>query len=158
MLKLERIIENKTISETHLPLVQEKLDEMDRELKRSGYSEPDIHILYEIQVLIYGEQNQDEKLKDCLAEAVRIAGGPEALSSSLLRDYAKSALPVYIPFVRRSLTAVFLLNFFTLGLYGLIWFEKNWRAVKKAKPQKMWPYWRAIFSWFWALATFQRND
>lgn len=153
--KLEKHISDETIKPEHLLSVQAKLDNLDQELKLRGYRDSEIHVLYEIQALIYGQQNKDDKANSWLNEAIRQAGNPDKLSSNLLKNYFKSTTPLYIPFVRRSLLTVSLLSFFTLGIYLLVWNDKNWRAIQLAKPQKMWPFWRAIFSWFWVWPLFK---
>lgn len=47
------------------------------------------------------------------------------------------------------------LSIFTLGLYEVYWFYQNWRRVKVRTDTKISPFWRAIFSPFWATALFK---
>jgi uncharacterized membrane protein len=55
-----------------------------------------------------------------------------------------------------SLKRLLLLSIFTAGFYQIYWFYKNWSAVKKATGANISPFWRAIFSVFWAHSLFKQ--
>ena len=57
---------------------------------------------------------------------------------------------MYIP-----LHKLFLLNFFTLNLYELFWFYKNWQALSAWDGKKRNPFLRAIFSIFYCHGLFK---
>jgi len=43
----------------------------------------------------------------------------------------------------------------SLGIYQLYWFYKNWILIKERTGQNIMPFWRAIFSVFWAYSCFK---
>ena len=46
---------------------------------------------------------------------------------------------------------------FTLGVYTIYWFYKNWIAVKKAShSKKIYPFWRSLFSVLFCWSLFDR--
>ncbi len=51
-----------------------------------------------------------------------------------------------------------LLFFFTLGIYRLYWFYKNWSFHKKVTGKRLWPVMRAIFSIFFTHSLFALFD
>ena len=65
-----------------------------------------------------------------------------------------------------STRKLLLLHFFTVGVYPLYWFYKNWSLYSKNAGKKMLPVMRAIFSIFFAHSLFallesksaERND
>jgi hypothetical protein len=54
-----------------------------------------------------------------------------------------------------SKTKLILMSIFTLGLYEIYWFYKNWNHVKIRTRQKIRPFWRAIFSVFFCYSLFK---
>src|SRR5687768_6826887 len=60
-----------------------------------------------------------------------------------------------IPYMQTSTAKVFVLGIVTFGLYQLLWFYRNWTAIKKTKEPKIWPFWRAVFSVFFAWPLFK---
>jgi hypothetical protein len=60
--------------------------------------------------------------------------------------------PLYFPV---SQTKLILMSIFTLGLYEIYWFYKNWNHVKIRTRQKIRPFWRAIFSVFYCYSLFK---
>jgi hypothetical protein len=57
-------------------------------------------------------------------------------------------------FVRRP-GALFVASLFTVGLYDVYWFYKNWAAVRDATGQKLSPFWRTVFTVFYAYPLFK---
>lgn len=51
-----------------------------------------------------------------------------------------------LPFHCVSTMKLSLLSFFSLGLYELVWFYKNWALVSARSEHKFSPQWRALFS------------
>ena len=54
-----------------------------------------------------------------------------------------------------STTKLILMSIFTLGLYEIYWFYKNWNHIKTRTRQKIRPFWRAIFSVFYCYSLFR---
>jgi hypothetical protein len=54
-----------------------------------------------------------------------------------------------------SKTKLILMSIFTLGLYEIYWFYKNWKQIKISTRQNLRPFWRAIFSVFFCYALFK---
>ncbi len=54
-----------------------------------------------------------------------------------------------------SQTKLILMSIFTLGLYEIYWFYKNWNHIKIRTRQKIRPFWRAIFSVFFCYSLFK---
>lgn len=65
-------------------------------------------------------------------------------------------LDVKIEYFAISQKRLFILSFFTLGLYKLYWFYKNWNAVKKAENSDIYPSLRAVFSIFFCHSLFEK--
>lgn len=42
----------------------------------------------------------------------------------------------------------------TVGLYTLFWFYENWRLIRQQENSRIWPYFRALFSFFYAPVLF----
>jgi len=57
-----------------------------------------------------------------------------------------------------SNTKFLLLYFFTLGLYTVYWFYRNWSLYKQSTGESMWPVMRGIFSIFFTHSLFKRVD
>ena len=57
-----------------------------------------------------------------------------------------------------SNTKFLLLYFFTLGLYTVYWFYRNWSLYKQSTGESMWPVMRGIFSIFFTHSLFRRVD
>ena len=60
--------------------------------------------------------------------------------------------PLYFPV---SITKLIVMSIFTLGIYEIYWFYKNWTHVKIRTRQKIRPFWRAIFSVFYCYSLFK---
>ncbi|MGD2270221.1 MAG: DUF4234 domain-containing protein [Desulfobacterales bacterium] len=59
------------------------------------------------------------------------------------------------PYFSVSKTKLILMSIFTLGLYEIYWFYKNWKQIKISTRQNMRPFWRAVFSIFFCYALFK---
>lgn len=64
--------------------------------------------------------------------------------------------PQRVEYFVTSPKRLLLLSIFTAGVYQVYWFYKNWSAVKDATGADIQPFWRAIFSVFWAHALFKQ--
>lgn len=51
---------------------------------------------------------------------------------------------------------LWILSFFTLNLYQLYWFYKNWHAIRRSEQTDIMPFWRAVFSVFYCYSLFRR--
>ncbi len=60
-----------------------------------------------------------------------------------------------IPFHIRAPKTLFWLMFLSSGFYGLYWFYKNWEAVTTVTEHKISPFWRTIFTIFYAWPLFK---
>lgn len=60
------------------------------------------------------------------------------------------------PYFIVSLTKLALMSFFTLGLYQLYWFYRNWQLERSRTGQDIWPFWRAFFSVIWCYSLLDR--
>jgi hypothetical protein len=60
-----------------------------------------------------------------------------------------------ITFFAMPLWRLALLSFFTAGIYDIYWFYRSWKAIQIAQPQKMRPFWRAVFAIFYAWPLFK---
>ncbi|CAL7961650.1 membrane hypothetical protein [Gammaproteobacteria bacterium] len=49
-----------------------------------------------------------------------------------------------------------LLSIFTCGIYSLYWQYKNWVVIKRSESTKIWPFWRALFSFFFCYSLFKK--
>jgi hypothetical protein len=72
----------------------------------------------------------------------------EEHSSSV--DYA---YPRYFPV---SIPKLIIMSVCTFGIYELYWFYKQWQFEMKRTPQKLSPFWRAIFAIIFCYPLFQR--
>lgn len=61
-----------------------------------------------------------------------------------------------IRFFAISPLKLFVLSFFTVGLYTIYWFYRNWKAVHEDTGEPLSPFWRAIFSTFTAFFLFRK--
>jgi hypothetical protein len=68
------------------------------------------------------------------------------------RAIPQSRAPLYFSV---SQTKLILMSIFTLGIYEIYWFYKNWNHIKIRTRQKIRPFWRAIFSVFYCYALFK---
>ena len=48
-----------------------------------------------------------------------------------------------------------LMAIFTIGIYELYWFYKNWALIKERTGQNIMPFWRAFFAPLWAYSCFK---
>jgi len=55
-----------------------------------------------------------------------------------------------------SKTKLIIMSIFTLGIYELYWFYKNWNHVKIRTRQKIRPFWRTILSVFYCYSLFKQ--
>ena len=74
----------------------------------------------------------------------------EQAEPELEKDISES----YI-FFTTSTTKLIVMSLFTLGLYGIYWFYKNWVVIKKITGKNIWPFWRAVFSIFFMYSCFK---
>jgi hypothetical protein len=74
------------------------------------------------------------------------------MGESRPRAIPQRTAPLYFPV---SQTKLILMSIFTLGLYEIYWFYKNWNHVKIRTRQKIRPFWRAIFSVFYCYSLFK---
>jgi hypothetical protein len=58
-------------------------------------------------------------------------------------------------FFATSTLKLVLMSVFTLGLYELYWFYKNWYLIRKRTDEKIMPFWRAFFAPLWAHSCFK---
>ena len=58
------------------------------------------------------------------------------------------------PFFAVSPLKLVVMSVFTLGLYELYWFYKNWQAIKLREKENISPFWRAVFGYFFCYALF----
>ncbi|OHX14322.1 hypothetical protein BI347_13020 [Chromobacterium sphagni] len=49
-----------------------------------------------------------------------------------------------------------ILSLCTLGLYEMYWFYRNWQLVKQREGSDIWPFWRAVFGYFFCYALLSR--
>ena len=60
------------------------------------------------------------------------------------------------PFFPVSVSKLITLSLFTLGVYELFWFYKNWRLVREREHSRILPFWRAFFGIFFCYAMFKQ--
>ena len=60
-----------------------------------------------------------------------------------------------IPFHIRAPKTLFWLMILSSGFYGFYWFYKNWQAVTTVTEHKISPFWRTIFTIFYAWPLFK---
>lgn len=63
--------------------------------------------------------------------------------------------PVEPHFFTASPLKLVVMSVYTMGIYQLYWFYKNWKLIKERTGQKIWPFWRAVFSPIMAYSCFK---
>ncbi|MFC3653044.1 hypothetical protein ACFONN_15905 [Dyella humi] len=58
------------------------------------------------------------------------------------------------PFFAVSPLKLAVMSIFTLGLYELYWFYKNWQCIKVREKENISPFWRAVFAYFFCYSLF----
>ncbi|HSU13565.1 hypothetical protein [Longimicrobium sp.] len=53
-----------------------------------------------------------------------------------------------------ALQKLALLSFFSLGLYQLYWFYRNWTRVRERTGRRLMPFWRSFFAPLWSYSLF----
>ena len=61
----------------------------------------------------------------------------------------------FFPVSEGKLITLYLLSF---GLYGIYWFQQNWKRQQPMMDKKIYPVWRGIFSIFFTHSLFKRID
>jgi hypothetical protein len=61
----------------------------------------------------------------------------------------------FFPVSEGKLITLYILSF---GLYGIYWFQQNWKRQQPMMDKKIYPVWRAIFSVFFTHSLFKRID
>ena len=61
----------------------------------------------------------------------------------------------FFPVAEGELITLYILSF---GLYGIYWFQQNWKRQQPMMDKKIYPVWRAIFSIFFTHSLFKRID
>ena len=61
----------------------------------------------------------------------------------------------FFPVSEGKLITLYLLSF---GLYGIYWFQQNWKRQQPMMDKKIYPVWRAVFSIFFTHSLFKRID
>ncbi|SVC46806.1 uncharacterized protein METZ01_LOCUS299660 [marine metagenome] len=79
--------------------------------------------------------------------ACPVCGGPVAGDEKSLVRYAPVQIDKFV-----------VLFVATLGIYGLVWFYRNWRYIKTNEDTTIWPWARALFSPFWYYPMLKRLD
>ncbi|HEX6747783.1 MAG TPA: DUF4234 domain-containing protein [Longimicrobium sp.] len=82
-------------------------------------------------------------------------GAAVALESPYLAPPAAVAEDELHPLAIHKLV---LLSIFTLGLYELYWFYRNWKRVRARTGEDISPFWRAFFAPLWAYSMFEEVD
>ncbi|MFV9615408.1 MAG: hypothetical protein ACNYZG_05590 [Gammaproteobacteria bacterium] len=59
----------------------------------------------------------------------------------------------FFPVSEGKLITLYILSF---GLYGIYWFQQNWKRQQPMMDKKIYPVWRAIFSIFFTHSLFKR--
>ncbi len=54
------------------------------------------------------------------------------------------------------LNKLVILSVFTMGIYEIYWFYKNWEAIRKGEQQEISPFWRAWFAVFYCYSLFKK--
>lgn len=95
---LERKIETNSLTQNMLSALQKHLDAIEAMFHNNQQFDRYYPHMLELQALIYGENNEEEKALQFMKEAVRQAGGVGRLYSKLIRDYiashSRSSAPV----------------------------------------------------------------
>ena len=79
--------------------------------------------------------------------ACPVCGGPVAEDEKSLVHYAPVQIDKFV-----------VLFVATLGIYGLVWFYRNWRYIKTNEGTTIWPGARALFSPLWYYPMLKRLD
>ncbi len=61
----------------------------------------------------------------------------------------------FFPVSEGKLITLYVVSF---GLYGIYWFQQNWKRQQPMMDKKIYPVWRAIFSIFFTHSLFRRID
>ena len=61
----------------------------------------------------------------------------------------------FFPVSEGKLITLYILSF---GLYGIYWFQQNWKRQQPMMDKKIYPVWRAIFLIFFTHSLFKRID
>ena len=61
----------------------------------------------------------------------------------------------FFPVSEGKLITLYILSF---GLYGIFWFQQNWKRQQPTMDKKIYPVWRAIFTIFFTHSLFKRID
>ena len=61
----------------------------------------------------------------------------------------------FFPVSEGKLITLYILSF---GLYGIYWFQQNWKRQQPMMDKKIYPVWRAIFTIFFTHSLFKRID
>ena len=61
----------------------------------------------------------------------------------------------FFPVAEGKLITLYILSF---GLYGIYWFQQNWKRQQPMMDKKIYPVWRAIFSIFFTHSLFKRIE
>lgn len=62
---------------------------------------------------------------------------------------------VFFPVSEGKLITLYLLSF---GFYGIYWFYRNWQILAPEMDKKIYPFWRGVFSIFFAHSLFKRIE
>lgn len=79
---------------------------------------------------------------------------PPTTDVSPVQSGAIAAPPIEPPFFATSLLKLGVMSLFTLGLYELYWFYKNWQLIKRREKLDVMPFWRAFFAVFFCYSCF----
>lgn len=69
-------------------------------------------------------------------------------------DSSDATQTTELPFFAVSLTKLAIMNIFTLNLYEVYWFYRNWHLVKSRQKSKIHPALRSIFALFFCYQLF----
>jgi len=90
-----------------------------------------------------------------LDAALGYLGAEKAAQEGVPLRSARRQEPVTRPFADIPIWKVVLLFIATSGLYVVVWFYRQWKAVRKASGRGLWPVPRAIFSPFFVFPLFK---
>ncbi|KUM05503.1 hypothetical protein KIF53_04215 [Chromobacterium subtsugae] len=51
---------------------------------------------------------------------------------------------------------LFVMSLSTLGMYQVYWMYRHWQRVKQREGSDIWPFWRALFGYFFCYVLFRR--
>jgi hypothetical protein len=71
---------------------------------------------------------------------------PEAIGAGFIPHYCIGPEPPFFPV---SVGKFVVLSFFTLGIYKLYWFDRNWRRIKAREHSDISPAFRTLFAYFY---------